>query len=56
METDRETCKTCNGSGMASRYDMGWRSLVHSDELAAKRTCVVCCGRGYTLKLSEVVD
>lgn len=40
-------CLTCDGRGKRSRYDEGWRSLSHSRELAAKRTCYGCNGLGW---------
>lgn len=40
-------CVTCRGRGKASKYDCGWSSLVHSPELAVKRTCPTCGGLGY---------
>lgn len=40
-------CPSCKGAGKLSKYDQGVRSLVHSPELAALRTCVRCGGQGY---------
>lgn len=43
----RPVCPGCGGSGKQSRYDQGWRSLAHSDELAAKiHRCLRCMGSG----------
>jgi DnaJ-class molecular chaperone len=39
-------CSICRGTGMASKYDMGWRSLMHDPALAVKRTCTACGGTG----------
>lgn len=46
-----EVCSVCEGRGMLSKYDRGWRSLVHSAELAALRSCDGCGGRGHREKL-----
>lgn len=40
-------CPACEGEGYRSKYDMGARSLMHSPELAAKRACMLCGGKGY---------
>jgi DnaJ-class molecular chaperone len=45
-QDDQKVCPTCNGTGMASKYDMGWRTLMHSDEFARKVTCMPCAGTG----------
>lgn len=45
-----EVCTVCEGRGMVSKYDLGWRSVVHSEELATRRRCVGCQGRGYREK------
>jgi hypothetical protein len=47
-------CSVCRGRGMMSKYDEGWRSLVHSDELAALRTCWACAGLGHTIDLDTL--
>ena len=44
---DHVACPICKGDGAVSKYDQGWRSLTHSPELAAKRTCWRCGGLGY---------
>lgn len=40
-------CTWCKGRGMISKYDEGWRSVVHSEELAALKECFVCNALGY---------
>jgi hypothetical protein len=45
-DDDPYQCKTCRGTGLASKYDLGYNSLSHSDELAAKRRCIICGGTG----------
>jgi len=42
-----KVCEFCEGKGMVSKYDMGWRSLVHDEDLAALRPCLFCQGKGY---------
>ena len=46
-------CDMCKGRGMMSDYDMGWSSLVHSPELAAKKPCMGCGGEGYVYDFSQ---
>lgn len=49
INTPREgekACPTCRGTGLASKYDMGWRSLGHNESLAVKTTCASCGGTG----------
>ena len=46
LPSGMKICTNCRGRGMTSRYDEGWRSYVHSDELAALRTCFLCAGKG----------
>lgn len=41
-----KVCTICKGEGMVSKYDLGWRSFMHSPELAAKQTCWRCAGTG----------
>lgn len=42
-----DRCQQCHGHGKLSKYDMGWKSLMHDDELAAKTTlCFYCMGTG----------
>lgn len=40
-------CYSCKGKGSSSKYDEGWNSLVHSPELAARRSCTFCQGLGH---------
>ena len=54
--TPTEDCKTCNGTGQASKYDLGWKSLMHEPRLAAKERCPVCGGSGKSPVLSDVID
>jgi hypothetical protein len=42
-------CSHCEGRGMLSKYDEGWSSIVHSEELAALHRCMFCGGRGYVV-------
>ena len=40
-------CPDCGGTGKQSRYEQGWRSLAHSEQLAAKiHRCLRCMGTG----------
>lgn len=50
---DEELCGACKGKGATSKYDEGWRSLVHDPELAALRDCMVCGGRGVVPKRED---
>lgn len=47
---DEEICKYCNGRGVWSKYDHGWTSIIHSEELAALRKCSRCNGTGLIKK------
>lgn len=42
-----KVCPRCKGRGLMSKYDEGWRSVVYSARLAAKKACIVCQARGY---------
>lgn len=42
-----EVCKVCNGRGLVNKYDLGWRTVVHSPEFAALTECLGCDARGF---------
>lgn len=50
-ELRKTMCEHCDGTGKVSKYDQGWKSLAHSDKLAAKtERCLYCLetpGRRY---------
>lgn len=43
-------CSHCKGAGMLSKYDEGFKSLVHNPDLAVKRPCDTCNALGYVPK------
>lgn len=43
-------CTHCDGLGLISKYDQGFKSFVYSAAMAAKRECIYCKGQGYADK------
>lgn len=46
-------CPRCEGRAFISKYDMGWVSVVPNAEMAAKRECYYCQGKGYVEENDE---
>lgn len=46
MTYKTKPCPVCGGKKTMSKYDLGWRSVVHSEELDLQRACWRCGGLG----------